>query len=419
MVSRKKRTGEEYRPLSVLFIADGSLERPLLHSQGLPLLRWLRRKGRWCSVLSFESKLPEANNALRCALESEGIVWLPLVIRGGASSWRQRLQMICGGIGAAINLCRRRAVDVVHCRSYRPAIVGGILKTLLGCGFIFDMRGFLIDEQVLAGRWRPGTIKYRLGRWAERWALLRADAVVTTSPQFRERVLNLPYFPSSRAAQVVSIPNCVDVQRYRLLPGEQRLAFRSSQGWTDRLVVVFSGEGRPWDDIARVVSFFSAVKQVQPHAYLLLLIHGQPAKVLKQVEAMLGMQDYCLLSVEPTQMPMYLGAADIGTLFLKRDALTQAIASPIKFAEYLACGLPVALNGGIGDTERIVRQYRVGVVVDADPTAERYSAEQLVHWLQTDSGLQQRCRLAAENELSLDYACGLYEQLYYRVKMQR
>ena len=38
--------------------------------------------------------------------------------------------------------------------------------------------------------------------------------------------------------------------------------------------------------------------------------------------------------------------------------------SPTKFAEYLARGLPILTNAGIGDSDEILQQERVGVIVE-------------------------------------------------------
>src|SRR5205085_11687182 len=44
--------------------------------------------------------------------------------------------------------------DVVHCRSYLPALVGLHLKRRRGVPFLFDMRGFWADERVDGGVWK-------------------------------------------------------------------------------------------------------------------------------------------------------------------------------------------------------------------------------------------------------------------------
>jgi glycosyltransferase involved in cell wall biosynthesis len=56
-------------------------------------------------------------------------------------------------------------------------------------------------------------------------------------------------------------------------------------------------------------------------------------------------------------------AADVG-LLIRGDDLVNRVAAPTKFAEYLACGLPVVVSRGVGDTESVVRTYGVGYVIE-------------------------------------------------------
>lgn len=49
-------------------------------------------------------------------------------------------------------------------------------------------------------------------------------------------------------------------------------------------------------------------------------------------------------------------------LLVREDSITNRVASPTKFAEYLACGLPVIISEGIGDFSAAVLQDRLGTV---------------------------------------------------------
>ena len=37
--------------------------------------------------------------------------------------------------------------------------------------------------------------------------------------------------------------------------------------------------------------------------------------------------------------------------------------SPVKIAEYLACGLPLVINAGIGDSDTLITSERIGALV--------------------------------------------------------
>lgn len=51
-------------------------------------------------------------------------------------------------------------------------------------------------------------------------------------------------------------------------------------------------------------------------------------------------------------------------LLLRRECVTNRVASPTKFAEYLGAGLPVIISKGVGDLSALVRDRGLGLVVD-------------------------------------------------------
>jgi hypothetical protein len=56
-----------------------------------------------------------------------------------------------------------------------------------------------------------------------------------------------------------------------------------------------------------------------------------------------------------------LAASDLGIL-VREDSVTNRVASPTKFAEYLSCGLPVIISGHLGDLGEMVRSNGLGTV---------------------------------------------------------
>ena len=71
--------------------------------------------------------------------------------------------------------------------------------------------------------------------------------------------------------------------------------------------------------------------------------------------------------VKPEEVPCYLIAADYG-LLVREDLITNQVASPVKFAEYLACGLKVIISEGIGDFSEFVKNHKVGYLINENET---------------------------------------------------
>jgi glycosyltransferase involved in cell wall biosynthesis len=80
--------------------------------------------------------------------------------------------------------------------------------------------------------------------------------------------------------------------------------------------------------------------------------------------------DFSVLSVPASLVPSYLSAADAGLSFIK-PCISKIASSPTKNAEYLACGLPLIINAGIGDSDALVNDWNTGALLE-EFTEEEY-----------------------------------------------
>ena len=55
-------------------------------------------------------------------------------------------------------------------------------------------------------------------------------------------------------------------------------------------------------------------------------------------------------------------AADYG-LLIRENSFTNQVASPVKFAEYLCCGLPVIISERLGDYSEFVEKNGCGYII--------------------------------------------------------
>src|SRR5262249_18772830 len=100
------------------------------------------------------------------------------------------------------------------------------------------------------------------------------------------------------------------------------------------------------------------------------------------------------------EMPAHLSSADLG-VHLIRPGFSMVANSPTKFGEYLACGLPIMTNRGIGDCDELITDERVGVVIERlDPEGYREAWNTMERLLQ-DTECRARCRAVAERRFSL------------------
>jgi glycosyltransferase involved in cell wall biosynthesis len=128
--------------------------------------------------------------------------------------------------------------------------------------------------------------------------------------------------------------------------------------------------------------------------------------------------DFFVGLVAPTEIPAYLHASDAGLSFVKAGYATQS-RSPTKIPEYLACGLPIIANPGVGDVDSLILEDCVGVLVK-DFTPESYlHALVEIERLSTRPEMAAICRASALKRFDLKSVGGERYRLLYNKLLGR
>lgn len=162
------------------------------------------------------------------------------------------------------------------------------------------------------------------------------------------------------------LPCCVDAKAMRPRP-QARERIRQALGWTGRLVCVYCGNAAPWQCVAETIACFRLIQRIQPNAALLIL--SQDGNEFQPHLASLELDAYRLKAVPHAEVADYLYSCDLAFL-LRRRHIVNRVASPLKFAEYLACGLPVLIGPEVGDYSSLVVRHELGLVLDPDRPAQ-------------------------------------------------
>jgi glycosyltransferase involved in cell wall biosynthesis len=402
-----------------LYICYFGLREPLVQTQVLPYLRELVAAGVGVDLLTFESRpaggwpagsLSESGRRLA----DEGIGWFRLPYHKRPSLPATAYDVGRGAICAA-RLFRERDTDLVHARSHVAAVMAAAVKRLTGRPFVFDIRGFLPEEYVDAGVWSPGGLPFRVAKLAERRLLDSADGFVVLTEKARE-VLFGGRETDGRGRPVEVIPCCVDLRRFRAASAADRDDVREELGLSGRRVVSYVGALGGWYLTEEMADFFAAARAQDPSTFALILTQSPPELIEPLLRAR-GLSDehFLVRRAAPERVPFYLRAADLAISFIK-PCYSKLSSSPTKLAEYLASGLPVVCNAGVGDVDALVEGERVGVVV-RELSGEAYRAALgAAEVLRRDPGRPPRCRAAAERHFDLRRVGGeRYRRLYERV----
>ena len=388
----------------VLFISYNGMLDPLGQTQVIPYLRELSKRGVQFTLLSFEREAAFASEGarqrdeLRRELSEHGIEWHWLRYHQRPSV-PATIYDVIAGIRKARSLVRRKRIELVHARSHIPATIALALKRSLGTKMIFDLRGLMAEEYVDAQHWRKDSVPYRITKAAERRIFEETDAVVTLTERIWPIIGEWEGLRGRDVHHAV-VPCCVDLSLFKFSE-EDRAKRRAELGLGDKFTIVYSGSLDGWYLTEKMADFFAAVRQTRPDAHLLWLTNGSHDRVKELMKTRNVPDDrFSVLSVPARLVPSYLSAADAGLSFIK-PCFSKLASSPTKNAEYLACGLPLIINSGIGDSDALIDDWNAGVLLE-DLTDEEYAeAQTFIEKMATQPGARQHARAIAERLFDL------------------
>jgi glycosyltransferase involved in cell wall biosynthesis len=392
----------------ILYITYDGLMEPLGQSQVFQYLRRLARDYR-IIVVSYEKAADWADKArfrsLGAEVQGAGIRWIPLRYHRTPLVLGTAGDVILGLLISAYVVLRHR-IKIVHARSYIPGFIALLVKQTLGVRFVFDMRGFWIDERVAAGSWRQDSWLYRATKAVERRLLECATAVVSLTHAAVFAMRGFPYL-QARPPHFAVIPTCTNLELFSPLPNGS--AHRTDDGRPFTLGYVGSVGARYLFDL--VPECFAVLRGFRPGARLLILSHGDHAYIRACLRAHdVGEDGVEIKAVQYGEVVSELRRMDAGIFFYKPAFSTLATA-PTKLGEFLACGIPCLTNAGIGDVEALLEARSVGVILrETSPAGKARAVKQLME-LADDPETRRRCVEAADS-FSLERGVHAYDRLY-------
>lgn len=400
--------------MRTLYLCYFGLREPLTQTQVLPYLRELSRSRIATRLLTFEPGWPrswsdEERRAWRESLQEDGIEWEALAYHKKPSALATLYDILVGTLTVA-RQARRERIDALHARAHIPLVMALLARRFCRAKIIFDIRGLVADEYVDAGIWRTTGPVYRTIKWIERIGIARAEQLVVLTERMSAWLVEEM---KADPAKIEVIPCCADFSRFN---GKSTDSLAET-GAADMFEVVYAGSVTGLYLLEEMGRFFLTLRERRPNAYLRILTASPAAEASETLSKLgLGEEDYWIGAVPPSEIPAYLRRAKVGLSF-RKPAFSQIAASPTKVPEYLAAGIPVVSNAGIGDTDRTLMDDRVGIVI-RDFSREAYdeAAGALLELLD-DADLAARCRRSAYERFDLEkVGAQRYRRLYQRIQ---
>lgn len=402
---------------STLYICYFGIREPLVRTQVLPYLRELVKAGIRVHLVTFEPDFKTKWNGEQIAAErsdllADGILWDCLGYHKRFSALATAYDVLLGTLYVRRKI-REENLDVLHGRIHVATLVGALARKFSRQKpkLLFDIRGFFPEEYTDAGVWPENGLLYRTVKRVERWLMGESDGYVVLT----EKARALLFGASTEMAKPVEvIPCCVDFgKRFAGAEADPSAAIAAKLGTDGRFVITHVGALGGLYLTEELVDFIATAKSVDPTVFAMFLTQSDPGHVTELLrEKAFDENDFFVGHVSPDEIPAYLSVSHVGLSFVKATYATQS-RSPTKIPEYLAAGLPIVANVGVGDVDQLIHEEGVGVLVESFDREAYLRALEELRTLGEQAG---KFREAAVRRFDLEAVGGeRYRRLYARL----
>jgi glycosyltransferase involved in cell wall biosynthesis len=385
-------------------VSPDGLSTALGQSQLLALTERLQSMEWQCTILSLEPASVDIGTleSLHARVAASGIRWRYMPYRAGRFGAAKNAQSI-----AAMIRDVRDSTDLFHCRSYFGAFfpcVGGLFG---GVPYVFDTRGYWVDEKILAGRWFQDFATRAVARRVEQELYNRASAVVSLTELAAQDVRKGLFGRSHPDHRSVCIPTCVDYTKFTMERGVAPHEFLR-----DGPIIAYVGSLNPSYEYRASLRVVQLILDRIPRAKFLALTSQTEAMSSLASEFAIPPHRCFVTTVAHNELHHWLPWIDFGLMLLVSPNQAKRASMPTKLAEFFATGVAPIAHGANSEVTDWVRRAGTGVVLEdlSSGSLERV-AEAVAKGLPEADALV-RARRVAEEHFSLDFGAERYDQLF-------
>ncbi len=308
-----------------------------------------------------------------------------------------------------LGLARDLQPDVIHAHS---PVLDGIpairVGRKLGIPVVYEIRAFWEDAAVDHGTTREGSLRYKLTRALETWAVKHADAVTVICEGLRSDLVARGIAPN----KITVIPNAVDIDKFEV-GGRADPELKLKLGLGNSRVLGFIGSFYAYEGLDLLVAALPAILKHAPDVKLLLVGGGPQDAVLKQQVMALDLKDKVIFTgrVPHGDVNRYYDLVDV-LVYPRHPMRLTELVTPLKPLEAMAQGrLMVASD--VGGHKELIQDGKTGVLFRAGQAGDL--ASKVVALLKYEQGweaLRKNGRRFVETERNWAASVARYQGVY-------
>lgn len=247
--------------------------------------------------------------------------------------------LICFFILFFILRLKKSEAAVCHCRTEIGAYILLKLKKLFyrNIKVIGDCRGIGSKEIMYKDRIGNRSLLSKKISMIEKYVHSNADYLFCVTKAFRKYILDEIKYEREKIAV---IPCCLDVERFIYDP-DLRKKVRDELGiGSENFAVLYSGSLNLWQLPGRMVEIFRMFKKVMGNCIFVVYTGDEKNACRFFKDSGLEKDSVIIDSIPYHSINKYLLAGDLG-LLIREDNDVNRVAFPVKFSEYVRCGVPI------------------------------------------------------------------------------
>ena len=349
--------------MKILHVLDHSIP---LHSgytfRTLSILREQRKLG-WETV---HLTTPKQGPSKAEKEEAEGLTFYRTPSTEGVGLLAQ-MRLTAQRLGEII---QQTKPDVIHAHSpVLNALPSQWVGWRLNLPVVYEMRASWEDAAVDHGTTVEGSLRYRISRALESFALKRADHITTICEGLRGDILSRG-IPAER---ITVIPNAVDASSFRF-GVEADPALRQRLGLNDAMVIGFAGSFYGYEGLELLLDAARRLLPKHPNLRVLLVGGGPQEAALKAQAESNGLKDRVIFAgrVPHADVQRYYELIDVLAYPRLAIRLTELV-TPLKPLEAMAQGR-MFVASDVGGHRELIRHGETGFLFPAGDAAALESA---------------------------------------------
>lgn len=352
---------------------------------------------------------------LNCSMSEEVTDGLHFYRTPKPTGWLARLPggdpfAVMGAIEKRLlELARALRPDVIHAHSPVLDAVPAIrVGRKLGIPVVYEIRAFWEDAAVDHGSTQEGSLRYRLTRALETWAVKKADAVTVICEGLRKDLIARGIEPG----KITVIPNAVDVEQFSV-GGKPDTELKMKLGLSGSRVLGFIGSFYAYEGLDLLIAALPIILRQAPDVKVLLVGGGPQDRDLKQQVMALDLKDRVVFTgrVPHDEVNRYYDLVDV-LVYPRHPMRLTELVTPLKPLEAMAQGrLMVASD--VGGHKELIEDGKTGVLFQAGNVSD--FASKVVALLKYEQGwdsMKRNGRLFVETERNWVASVARYRGVY-------